>query len=96
MKGCWNQPYLSSCGCQSPNGDLARRFPELLKKRSLHLLNSSHLRCQAIVGYILKIIESGKVNCAGTKKISNKPLEGDRGRVVICNTHHLTKAFKLG
>ena len=94
-KGCWNKPYLSSCGNQSPNGNFARRFPEPLKKRSLHLLNPSHLRSQAFVGYILKIIESGKINCAGTEKISNKPLEGDRGRVVICNTHHFTEALEL-
>ena len=94
-KGCWNQPYLSSCGCQSPNGDLARRFPELLKKHNLHLLNPCHLHCQAFVGYILKTIQSGKINCGGAKKISNKPLEGNRGRFVICNAHHLTEHLEL-
>ena len=95
MKGCWNQPYLSSCGRQSPNGNLARRFPEVLKKGSLHLLNTCHLHCQAFVGYILKTIQSGKINCAGAKKISNKPLEINRGRVVICNAHHLTEALEF-
>ena len=75
--------YLSSCGSQSPNSNLARSFPETLKKRSLQLLNFCHLHRQTFVRYILKTIQSGKINCADTKKISNKPLEGNRGRVVI-------------
>ena len=94
--GCWNQPYLSSSGCQSPNGDLARRFPELFKKRNIHLLNLCNLLSQTFVGDILKtLLQSDKVNCAGAKEVSNKALKGNRGRVVICNAHHLPETLKL-
>lgn len=82
-----NSRPLSSSGCQSPNGDLARRFPELFKKRNLHLLNLCNLLSQTFVGDILKtLLQSDKVNCADAKEVSNKPLKGNRGSVVICKS----------
>ena len=92
----WNQPYLSSSDCQSPNGDSPRRFPEALKKCNLEFLDPGHLLGQTLVGDVLKVTsEYGEVDSTNSEKITHQSLEGDRRRVVTRNAHHFTKPFKL-
>jgi len=74
--GPWNQPYLSSCGCKSPNGDLARRLPEPLKICNLDFLDLGQLLRQTLVGDVLKVpFEFGEVNGADMEQVTHKSLE---------------------